>query len=197
MPLSLKLPEGFIPSYCKYSRPGATPTYLATPSEAWSSVCPSPTVTHCRKGANGSRSWNRHTPLKQCGSLRRAHFCSNSASEPGTRSRSHSYATSNRLPQRSQATRISSMAYVARQAGEIHCWYAAVGGGNGVPPITEVDDVAHTHQSRQIESVDQGPVAGAIAVGGQCWHRRAGGGLTTASGAVYNQKSMGTENCLR
>ena len=25
MPLSLKLPEGFIPSYCKYSRPGAMP----------------------------------------------------------------------------------------------------------------------------------------------------------------------------
>ena len=25
MPLSLKLPEGFIPSYCKYSRPGCMP----------------------------------------------------------------------------------------------------------------------------------------------------------------------------
>ena len=56
MPLSLKLPEGFIPSYCKYKRPGATPTYWATPSEGCSSVCPSPTVTHCRSGANGSRS---------------------------------------------------------------------------------------------------------------------------------------------
>ena len=38
----------------------------------------------------GSRSWNRHTPLKQCGSLRRAHFCSNAAKRTGHRSRSHS-----------------------------------------------------------------------------------------------------------
>ena len=26
MPLSLKLPDGFIPSYCRYSRPGRMPT---------------------------------------------------------------------------------------------------------------------------------------------------------------------------
>ena len=30
MPLSLKLPEGFIPSYCRNSRPRSRPTYLPT-----------------------------------------------------------------------------------------------------------------------------------------------------------------------
>ena len=28
MPLSLKLPDGFIPSYCRNSRPGFRPTYV-------------------------------------------------------------------------------------------------------------------------------------------------------------------------
>ena len=68
MPLSLKLPEGFIPSYCKNSRPAFRPMYLATPAEGASSVCPSPTVTTCSGLAKGSSSWNRQTPLKQSGS---------------------------------------------------------------------------------------------------------------------------------
>jgi hypothetical protein len=38
MPLSLKLPEGFRPSYCKNSRPASMPTYLATASADCSSV---------------------------------------------------------------------------------------------------------------------------------------------------------------
>ena len=49
IPLSLKLPEGFIPSYCRNRRPGSRPAYWDTPSEGSSSVCPSPTVTHCLK----------------------------------------------------------------------------------------------------------------------------------------------------
>ena len=32
MPLSLKLPEGFMPSYCRYRWPGFTSTYRATAS---------------------------------------------------------------------------------------------------------------------------------------------------------------------
>ena len=52
--------------------------------EECSSVCPSPTVTHCSTGTNGSSSWNRHTPLKQCGSLRRAHFSSKAVSDLGS-----------------------------------------------------------------------------------------------------------------
>src|SRR3990167_5081608 len=113
MPLSLKLPEGFIPSYCKNNRPGLTPTYFATPSEACSRVWPSPTVTHCSMGAKGKRRWNRHTPLKQYGSSRRAHAASNSRSERGTLRRSQAYATSSRLPHLGQATRASSTPHVA------------------------------------------------------------------------------------
>ena len=46
IPLSLKLPDGFIPSYWRNSRPGWRPTYFATPSAACRRVCPSPMVTH-------------------------------------------------------------------------------------------------------------------------------------------------------
>ena len=56
MPLSLKLPEGFMPSYCRNKLPGCTPTKRATPSDECSSVCPSPIVTILFGGANGSRS---------------------------------------------------------------------------------------------------------------------------------------------
>src|SRR3954453_11251381 len=90
MPLSLKLPEGFIPSYCRNKLFGCTPTYRATPSDEWSSVCPSPIVTILFGGANGNRSENRQTPLKQSGSCRRDHFCSNASSERGTSSESQS-----------------------------------------------------------------------------------------------------------
>ncbi len=38
MPLSLKLPEGFMPSYCRCSRPGFKPTYAPTPSDCCSNV---------------------------------------------------------------------------------------------------------------------------------------------------------------
>src|SRR6185295_6316570 len=63
MPLSLKLPEGFIPSCCKYSRPGFMPTNEPMLSDWCRSVCPSPTVTMLSGLANGSNSWNRQTPL--------------------------------------------------------------------------------------------------------------------------------------
>src|SRR4051812_7125870 len=56
IPLSLKLPEGFMPSYCKNNLPGCTPTYRATPSDECSSVCPSPMETILFCGANGNRS---------------------------------------------------------------------------------------------------------------------------------------------
>src|SRR3954468_7555146 len=90
IPLSLKLPEGFIPSYCKYKFLGCKPTYRATPSDGCSSVCPSPIVTILFGGANGNRSENRHTPLKHRGSCRRDHFASNASSDRGTRSESQS-----------------------------------------------------------------------------------------------------------
>ena len=56
MPLSLKLPEGFSPSYCRNSRPSSRPTYFATPEEGCSRVCPSPIVTTRWRGAKGSSS---------------------------------------------------------------------------------------------------------------------------------------------
>ena len=68
MPLSLKLPEGFIPSYCRNRPPGFMPTYWPTLSAGCRSVCPSPMVTTSSGGANGSSSRNRQTPLKQSGS---------------------------------------------------------------------------------------------------------------------------------
>ena len=76
MPLSLKLPEGFIPSYCRYSLPALHADVLGDAVGACcSSVCPSPMVTILFGGANGSSSWNRQTPLKQSGSWRRDHLC--------------------------------------------------------------------------------------------------------------------------
>src|SRR5437899_12126502 len=76
MPLSLKLPEGFMPSYCKYRQPGFVPTNLATLSACCKIVCPSPMVMILSGGAKGSNSRKRHTPLKQSGSERWAHLAS-------------------------------------------------------------------------------------------------------------------------
>ena len=90
MPLSLKLPEGFIPSYWSFRQPGFMPTCRPTLSAVWSRVCPSPMVTTISGGANGSSSRNRQTPEKLSGSSRSAHFASKSRSERGTGSRSHS-----------------------------------------------------------------------------------------------------------
>ena len=55
MPLSLKLPEGFMPSYCRNSVPGSSPTYSADAVGRCSSVCPSPIVTTISAGANGQQ----------------------------------------------------------------------------------------------------------------------------------------------
>ena len=90
MPLSLKLPEGFIPSYWSRKRPGAIPTYWPTLSAACSSVCPSPIVTIISRGAKGSSSRNRQTPEKFSGSSRSDHLASNSLSRRGTGRRSQS-----------------------------------------------------------------------------------------------------------
>ena len=67
MPLSLKLPEGFKPSYCKNNRPGCMPTYSPTAGDCCKIVCPSPMVTICSSSAKGNNSRNRHTPLKSNG----------------------------------------------------------------------------------------------------------------------------------
>ena len=109
MPLSLKLPEGFMPSYCKCSRSGLTPRNGRPPATTCSSVCPSPTVTHCSTGINGSRLWKRHTPLKQCGSLRRAHLSSKTLPRPRRTDLGQSYATSKQAAATWQATRTSQM----------------------------------------------------------------------------------------
>ncbi len=90
MPLSLKLPVGFIPSYWRNSRPAFSPAYAATASARWQSVWPSPMVTTASSGANGNSSRNRHTPEKSSGSVRLAHFASNCLSDFGTGSRSQS-----------------------------------------------------------------------------------------------------------
>jgi hypothetical protein len=90
IPLSLKLPDGFIPSYWRNSRPGLIPTYLPTVSARWLSVCPSPMVRMRSSWANGNSSRNRQTPLNSSGSVRRAHLASNSRSDFGGRTRSQS-----------------------------------------------------------------------------------------------------------
>ena len=47
MPLSLKLPLGFSPSYCSSSFPSVIPNCLPSRSACWSTVRPSPMVTIC------------------------------------------------------------------------------------------------------------------------------------------------------
>ena len=84
MPLSLKLPEGFMPSYCKNRLPGRTPTYFATVSDWRSSVCPSPMVITRPSGANGNSSRKRQTPEKFKGCVRPAHFDSKCFRDLGT-----------------------------------------------------------------------------------------------------------------
>ena len=69
MPLSLKLPDGFIPSYCRQSVPGFMPTYCGHGVGRWQSVCPSPIVMMRSSGANGNSSRNRQTPEKSSGSM--------------------------------------------------------------------------------------------------------------------------------
>ena len=63
IPLSLNEPDGLSPSYWRWSRPALTPTKAPTPSETGHIVCPSPIVTTDSRGAYGSSSWNRQTPL--------------------------------------------------------------------------------------------------------------------------------------
>jgi len=90
IPLSLKLPDGFIPSYWRNNRPGFSPANAATESARWQSVCPSPIVTIASSGANWSSSRNRHTPEKSSGCVRFAHLPSKCFSDFGTGSRSQS-----------------------------------------------------------------------------------------------------------
>ena len=77
MPLSLKLPEGFIPSYCRNSWPAFRADVLGHAVGREQQRLPFADRDDLVRGANGSSSWNRHTPLRQSGSFRRAHFCSN------------------------------------------------------------------------------------------------------------------------
>src|SRR5579872_2028061 len=76
MPLSLKEPEGFSPSYCRNNLPELRPTKAATASARWQSVWPSPMVMMRSSGANGNSSRNRHTPEKSSGSERLDHLLS-------------------------------------------------------------------------------------------------------------------------
>src|SRR5579864_280881 len=122
MPLSLKLPEGFKPSYWSIKRLGAMPTYLPTASAVWSKVCPSPIVTTISGGATGSRALKRQTPEKLEGMCRSDHLLSNSLRARGTGSRSQSYTTSSRSPQAGQLNWAWSIARVVRQDGLMHCW---------------------------------------------------------------------------
>src|SRR6516165_10960102 len=83
MPLSLKLPEGFMPSYCKNKQPAFMPANCATASARCRIVCPSPIVMILSAGANGNSSRKRQTPLKKRGLDRLAHLASNQASVLG------------------------------------------------------------------------------------------------------------------
>src|SRR6516165_10679901 len=127
MPLSLKLPDGFIPSYCRYRQPGLRPTYLATGSARWQSVCPSPIVITRSSGVNGKSSRNRQTPEKLSGLFRSPHFDSKCPSDFGTGSRFQSYATSNRPPHFGQWNEVSPRSTVAPHDGCMHCWKAKSG----------------------------------------------------------------------
>ena len=76
MPLSLKLPEGFMPFVLQVQPAGFEADVLADARRlCCRSVCPSPIVTTESGVANGSSSWKRQMPLKRSGSLRRRpHF---------------------------------------------------------------------------------------------------------------------------
>src|SRR5579864_9451960 len=76
MPLSLKLPDGFKPSYCKNREPGFKPTKVATLSARCKMVCPSPMVRILSGWAKGSSSRKRQTPLRLSGLARSAHLAS-------------------------------------------------------------------------------------------------------------------------
>ena len=83
MPLSLKLPEGFMPSYCRNSRPGSTPDVWRHAVGAVQQRLPFADGDALLGGAKGSSSWNRQTPLKQCGSQRWPTCSSNGAQRRG------------------------------------------------------------------------------------------------------------------
>src|SRR6516165_888350 len=87
MPLSLKLPDGFRPSYWRNNRPDSSPTKAPTVSARCKIVCPSPMVNTFSTGANGSSSRNLQTPLKFRALVRLAHLFSNERSEGGGASR--------------------------------------------------------------------------------------------------------------
>src|SRR5208337_1513679 len=121
MPLSLKLPEGFMPSYCSNKLPADMPTYCPTLSAFWSKVCPSPMVTTMLGVAKGKRSRNLQTPEKFRGSRRLAHLASKSDSRRATGRRSQSETTSTTSPQAGHEKCASSIEKVVAQAVWMHC----------------------------------------------------------------------------
>src|SRR4051812_19215285 len=122
MPLSLKLPDGFMPSYCRNNRPGLTPTNGATTSARWRIVWPSPMVMTFSGGAKGSNSRKRQPREKHGGSVGRDHLAWKSVSERGGGRGSRSYATSISPPQRGQLNDVSARSAVPPQAGSMQHW---------------------------------------------------------------------------
>ena len=90
MPLSLKLPEGFIPSYWSHERAGVEADVPADLVGALEQGLAFADRDDLSGGAKGRSSRNRQTPEKLRGRARSAHLASNSSSRRGTGSRSQS-----------------------------------------------------------------------------------------------------------
>jgi hypothetical protein len=92
MPLSLKLPEGFIPSYCKSLRAAGQAGVLGDVRRVLQERLPFADGDDAviRLGEGQATGGKRQTPLKSSRSKRRDHLCSKSASFFGVGSRSQS-----------------------------------------------------------------------------------------------------------
>ena len=87
MPLSLKLPEGFIPSYCRNSRPASRPTYLATPVGGLQQRLPFADGDDLfAAGRTAAARETARRREKHSGSSRRDHLASKNFQESGGRS---------------------------------------------------------------------------------------------------------------
>ena len=157
MPLSLKLPDGFIPSYCRVQPAGRHADVAGHAFRGVQQRLPFADRDALPQRRERQQFVKSPHAAKTVRIVAMRPFLLERGQRPGTRQPVPVVRTSNRLPQRSQATRISSMAYVARQAGEIHRWQAGVVAG--IVVLSERDRECHCHNLGN----RGGPIKGNIA----------------------------------
>jgi len=126
MPLSLKLPEGLSPSYCRLSLPGFILICLASRSACCSTVRPSRSRrSHLpfdrTASARGSARCGEVEPAFAAGALGGPAVLERSRGSWGRAGATSRRPMSSRLLHLAQETLTSSMAYVAPQSGLMHC----------------------------------------------------------------------------